>query len=345
MISKLVKNNRGIALFLVLWVLTFMIVIAGEFCHTMKTGINITRNFKESAEAFYIARAGISTAIINLINNNQSTPKSKELFTENDMDEDEDSVKWRINARIQNILFGRGEFKVRLENESGKVNINRAGKQLLKMALNRFDCDDHDRDVIVDSIIDWRDQDNFHQLNGAEDDYYRSLPEPYECKDSNFDSVEELLLIRGMTAEIFYGGLRNMVTIYPRSDPVIEQGRNKKRSSRGRRSSFNYNRININAASKEMLSSLPQMNDELVQEILDYRKKEDFFSMTDASSLLGPEVYKSVAPYITLQTTPFYIINSIGSIADSNAKCGMSAVIRIDYKLKNKYTVVQWIYN
>ena len=65
---------------------------------------------------------------------------------------------------------------------------------------------DHHADIIVDSILDWKDADDLHRLNGAESDYYLSLPNPYRAKDANFDTLEELLLVRGVTPEILYGG-------------------------------------------------------------------------------------------------------------------------------------------
>jgi general secretion pathway protein K len=62
-----------------------------------------------------------------------------------------------------------------------------------------------EQDEILDSILDWKDRDHEHRMNGAEDDYYNSLPDPYDCKDGNFDTIEELLLIKGITPELFYG--------------------------------------------------------------------------------------------------------------------------------------------
>ena len=65
--------------------------------------------------------------------------------------------------------------------------------------------------TIIDSMKDWRDADDFHRANGAEDDYYQAhyeehgMSEPYLCKNANFDSVRELLLVREMTPEILFG--------------------------------------------------------------------------------------------------------------------------------------------
>ena len=63
-----------------------------------------------------------------------------------------------------------------------------------------------ERDTVIDSIIDWRDSNHDHLLNGAEEDYYRGLDPPYSCKDGPFDVVEELLLVRGVTPRLFAGG-------------------------------------------------------------------------------------------------------------------------------------------
>lgn len=91
-----------------------------------------------------------------------------------------------------------------------------------------------ERDTIADSILDWIDGDSNFKLNGAEEDYYQGLEEPYSCKDAYFDVVEELLLVNGVRDQekqwVFYGkedkgekrpGLRDLVTTFvPRNTPT-----------------------------------------------------------------------------------------------------------------------------
>ncbi len=60
-------------------------------------------------------------------------------------------------------------------------------------------------DIITDSILDWVDPDDLVNPFGAESEYYYSLPEPYPAKNGFFDVPEELLLVRGVTPEIYYG--------------------------------------------------------------------------------------------------------------------------------------------
>jgi general secretion pathway protein K len=337
----LVKNEKGIALFLVLWVLTLLTVIVGEFCFAMRTEVNITRNFKGQTEAYYIALAGVNRAIGELIRNEvippkATTPKIAGKGKEEEPEDEEKGERWRINTDIPPVSYGEGQYEVRIGNESGKININGATEALLKMMLKGFGLEEHQESIIVDSIMDWRDENDLHRLNGAEDDYYRSLPDPYECKDGDFDSVEELLMVRGVTPEIFYGGLKDVVTVFKPPEQ-------RKRGVAGYKLiRADLNKININAAPKKTLLVLPSMTEDLAQEIINYRKESDFRSLTEVSSLVGGDVYNVISPYITLETSPYYSIMSIGKMADSKIRQGVEALVEINKKLKKGYRIMQW---
>jgi general secretion pathway protein K len=204
------------------------------------------------------------------------------------------------------------------------------------MMLNNFEIDDTNKNIIVDSIMDWRDKDNFHRANGAEDEYYLALPEPYKCKNGDFTSIEELLLVRGVTPEIFYGGLKDMVTVYQDKETGSE-------SDNLRRAEFDFNRININAASPRMLRALPRMTDDMVQEIIKYRGGKDFRSLADLQLIVGSDIYAAIWPYITLSLSPYYTIKSVGMLKESQTRQGVQAVVKIDRKLIKGYEIIQWI--
>ncbi len=336
--KALIKNEKGIALFLVLWVLTLLSVIVGEFCFAMRTEVNITHNFKRQTEAYYIALAGVNRAIGELIRNEVIPPKAnfaKIVGKEEEPEDEEKDDRWRINVDIPPVPYGQGQFEVKIGNESGKININGANESVLKMMLKGLDLEGQQESIIVDSIIDWRDKNNLHRINGAEDDYYRSLPEPYECKDGDFDTVEELLMVRGITPEIFYGGLKDIVTVFKAPE------RRKKYKAGYKIVRQDLNKININAAPRKVLLALPSMTADLVQEIMDFRKEKDFRSLTEISSLIGSEVYNAISPYITLETSPYYSIMSTGKM-EGKLRQGVQAVVEIDKRLKKGYRIVQW---
>jgi general secretion pathway protein K len=328
--KRIFKSERGIALFLVLWVMALLTVIAGEFCYFVRTEANITRNFKEETQTYYIAMSGLSFAIGELVVN-ELVPRQVKAP---DGKEEQEDIRLRINTDIPAIPFGDGQFKVERENESGKVNLNKAGAPLLKMMLSNFEIDDANKNIIVDSIMDWRDKDSLRLPNGAEDDYYLSLPQPYKSKNGDFTSIEELLLVRGVTPGIFYGGLKDMVAVYQDKETGLDNRIIAK---------FDFDKININAASPRMLRALPRMTEDVVQAIIKYREKKDFRSLTDLSLLVGSDIYAGISPYITLSLSPYYTIKSVGMLKDSQTREGVQAVVKIDRRLTKGYEVIQWI--
>jgi general secretion pathway protein K len=332
--KRLVQPEQGIALFMVLWVLILLSAIATEFCFAMRTEVNMVRNFKEQTEAYYIALAGLNRAIYELLRN-ESSPEKKKLLPDENEETAEMTPRWRMNTDIPQVPFAGGQFKVRIGNEAGKININTADEPLLKMMLNGFEIEEQEKSIIVDSIMDWRDENDLHRMNGAENDYYQSLSRPYECKNGDFDAIEELLLVRGITPEIFYGGLKNMVTAF--KDDGSKRGKVRRRSSKAGGS-----KICINAASRAMLLSLPQMTDELAQSIIDFRKEADFKSLGEVTTLLGADVYGAISRHITLTPSAYYEIEASGSIIDSRTRQGISATVEINRSIKNGYRIVQW---
>lgn len=200
-------DERGVALILTLWVLVLLTVIVTEFSTSMRTEINITRNFKEETESYYLAFAGIEKAKKEI-----TTPSVVQCLDENGIlvfkeigkgeEEEGKGAPQREDLKLE-----KGTYSYEIIDEERKLNLNTANPDMLKRLLIATGVKGALLDTIVDSIIDWRDPDNLHHLNGAEEDYYRSLPEPYSSKDGNFDTVEELLLVKGMTPEIFYGSV------------------------------------------------------------------------------------------------------------------------------------------
>jgi type II secretory pathway component PulK len=86
-----------------------------------------------------------------------------------------------------------------LDDEAAKLDLNTATYDQL-MGLPYM------TDELASAIIDWRDADSdLTGLDGAEDDYYLTLPTPYHCKNAPFESVDELRLVKGCTPELLYG--------------------------------------------------------------------------------------------------------------------------------------------
>lgn len=88
-----------------------------------------------------------------------------------------------------------------IEDEASKLNINTTASAQLMILPNMT------QDV-TDSIFDWRSATPAAN-QGAQSSYYETLPNPYHAKGAPFDTVEELLLVKGMTMDLLYGADKN----------------------------------------------------------------------------------------------------------------------------------------
>ncbi|MFO0846413.1 MAG: type II secretion system protein GspK [Gemmataceae bacterium] len=107
---------------------------------------------------------------------------------------------------------GGQAFRFGVTCESGKINLNalllydnnkgEVGRQILMGLPNMTE-------EIAAAILDWLDPDDTPRENGAENESYTSLDPPYRCKNGPLDSLEELLLVKGVTPQLLFGNDKN----------------------------------------------------------------------------------------------------------------------------------------
>ncbi|MEK7364345.1 MAG: hypothetical protein AAB016_10265, partial [candidate division NC10 bacterium] len=117
------------------------------------------------------------------------------------------------------VPLGQGTFSYRITDEEARINLNTAPPDRIDRLLAMLGADKQVRDVIKDSLQDWRDPNDLHRINGAESDHYLKLPVPYRARNANLEDVAELLQIRGVTPELYFGrggepGLAEFVTVH-----------------------------------------------------------------------------------------------------------------------------------
>jgi general secretion pathway protein K len=311
-LRSILSQQRGIALLMVLWVLTILMVIVFSFSYLVRTETFSSRAFKEGWENKFLAEAGIERAIMELFYRKQNPQNLGE----------EEQESWRIDGTEQVGALGGGYYRVRLADESGKIDLNLAPELILRNLLTSLNLPGEDKDLlvntIVDSILDWKDADDFHRLNGAESDYYQSLPHPYKAKNGNFDTVEELILVKGVTAEILYGndqkpGLVDFLTVQAKT-----------------------NKINLNAASKPVLMALPGMTSEIAEAVIAYRQDKEILSLQEIAALLG-EAQAQLTPYVTVTAGNTFTIESRGYKNSGQAGYGIQAKVTLEGNNQYRY--------
>jgi general secretion pathway protein K len=274
-------NQRGIALPLVLWTITVLVTIVFSLALASRTEVRMTSNFRDVRERKFLAQAGIERGLLEIA---YRTSVSGQAMAE--------LQPWRVDGSSYPEDLGSGSYSVSIADESGKISINGltdTNSAPLRNLIVRLGTDPETADTIVDSILDWKDADDLHRLHGAEDDYYQSLPVPYHARNNDFTAPEELLLVRGMTEQLFFGkGLVTFVTVYSK-----------------------HSGINLESASREVLLSLPGMNEPLADSLIAYREHSPTWNEADAESLLGP-VAEQARPYLAAAGTGIYTITSQG---------------------------------
>jgi type II secretory pathway component PulK len=204
-----------------------------------------------------------------------------------------------------------------LVDECSKLDINYASYDSLIYLPGMIDS-------VASSIIDWRDTDDNVNNTGAESQYYLTLPQPYMCKNQPYDTVEELLMVAGMSRLMLYGdgtapplgtltgsitasanpmadpvlarGWYDLVTVHSYSPPTQQSGNQPARGL-----------ININTAPRSVLLTLQAYGLEAgdVESIISQRLTTASLGTTDTawlSELLGQQKAGSLANYICGQS-------------------------------------------
>src|SRR5215467_1921918 len=192
-------NERGVALLIVVWIFIFLFVVAFNFSSTVREEGDAAHRFSEDTQGYYLALAGFQRGLYEYLTQppTGAAPQQNQPQQANPVGFFDGS--WREDD------LGSGISRVRLIDEGGKININRADENLLRRVFTNLGVEEPRRSILVDSILDWIDADDLHRQNGAENDYYLSLSPPYTARNGPLDTVEDLLWVRGMTPELFFG--------------------------------------------------------------------------------------------------------------------------------------------
>lgn len=316
--------ERGVILVALLWILVALSVIGLTFAREGFVEVAAARNARDLTRAYYAARAGIAAAVFRLYQKRFVPPvRGVELETVADPLDQGKVVG----------TAGEGAYEVEVQDESGKINVNMAGEEQLRSLMEALGIPKPDADVIVDSILDWRDPDNLHRLSGAEDDYYQTLDPPYRAKNGRFDAVEELLLVRGVTPDYFYGhqeagpdgamvdryGLARCLTVYS-----------------------NRVQINVNYAPLPVLLSIPGMPPDAARWIYERRSTKLFRDLQELTKEL-PATLGTSAQYLSTTDTLIYTLTSYGRMENSRVRRVIRTVVNLsDPRDPARYRIIYW---
>ena len=178
-------RQQGVALVLVLWVVTLLSVIAGNFAFSMRGEAQIARNLLSTAQAQALADGGIQRAWYEL------------------MKPPAEVNRWVGDGTAHDQRVEGGLLQISIQDESGKINLNTAPEALLMGLFRSVGVEQEPAVALVDSVQDWRDADKLRRLHGAEEAEYMAAGKSYAPSNAPFETVDELQRVLGMTPELF----------------------------------------------------------------------------------------------------------------------------------------------
>lgn len=287
-------NRDASALIVVLWVLLILALLITSMAYDMHVEAGITVYQRNRVQAQQFARAGVEFARYLLW-------KAQIIKPEMGLPRGEDEEVFLMAARVQRGLaitnyvreFETGRFSLEMIPEQAFRNVNLLDETEWPLVLAQVGVAEDLWPELIDCFIDWIDANDTMGINGAEEDDPFYIERGYSPKNAKLDTVEELLMIKGFTKAIVFGGPSPCKDALPMPGlaPLLTV--------------WGDGRVNVNSASREVLLTIPTVDEAVADDIIAQRVGPDgipdtlddgFMSVNDVLSRTrtAPEIQKRI---------------------------------------------------
>jgi general secretion pathway protein K len=186
-------GSKGAALLLVLWLAAALSAIAFTLANTVRGEIERSSTDADGLKAYYLAEGAIDRMLVYI--------ESPGAFVGPD-----GKPRFELGkTRVLNFDFPTGVARVEYAPENSKLNVNTAAPPELMNLMLALGVDPNRAQAIVAGILDWRGGTPGGSFTEF-DQYYLSLTPSFRARHASLQEIEELLLVRGITPDLFYGG-------------------------------------------------------------------------------------------------------------------------------------------
>jgi general secretion pathway protein K len=272
-----------------LWCLALLSVIVIGVLHTARMDLLVVKNYGDRIQAHYLALAGIEKAKALLYRDANDRSRSQKNHTGNFFD---------AAQQFREVSFGRGVFSVirRGRTDEGGGIIFGVSDEESRLNLNTVTADELAKlqnmtpDVAA-AIVNWRGGDN--TTVAAEAQYYAGLQPPYQPRNGPYQTVRELLMVRGVAPDLLLGrdvhqnGLLAMgekdfaLPGSVDSDDLGWAGILTVDSSVQNLNAAGEKRVNIQSADESSLTAIKGITPQMARAIVSYRGQHQFQSIAD----------------------------------------------------------------
>lgn len=341
------RSASGIALIVVMLVIVVLAVLASAFAYSMKVEAALARNSHTQTQLEWTARSAAEMARFVLGETmkiqNEPYDSMNQYWAGGPMGTNEAIFSVPQPARFDQPLspqhqLGGALFDYKIEDLERFYNVNIADDFALRQALIVMQAEVAEGDLIVDSILDWIDPDDATHLSGTESEYYERLDPPYVAKNGPIDDMTELLMIRGITPELFWGPA---VGKY-RSSAIYQQART--RFYDGEEITYPHgfadlftaisaSFVNVNTASAEVFQLVPGVDENMASAIIMNRSGPDGIDGTEQDI-----PFRSVGELATVTGLPPQVASALGQVFSVR-----SATFRVTIKVAKGEHEGTWI--
>ncbi|MGO9532838.1 MAG: general secretion pathway protein GspK [Syntrophobacteraceae bacterium] len=186
-------NSRGVIFIAVIWVCALIMWFSLQIsAQTRLEGEDQIHSIRKS-QALHLAIGGCYEALARL---GQPPPLLLNRGA---------NLNWQPDGQPHIVEYETGVAIVIVESEGTKVNVNMAQEVQLRQVLQRAGADELSSEELADRIMDFIDADDIPRPHGMEKDGYIRLGLNYIPFDGPLTSLDQLLLIPGLSQQLFYG--------------------------------------------------------------------------------------------------------------------------------------------
>lgn len=250
------RRQSGMALVLTLLTISFLVAITMQLMLTVDRQVSVATVQRERVRLDGMVLGGLNVVRAALA----ADLKANAFESPHDA--------WAtFEADKLKALTGDVALTLTVDELGGRLQVNALGDASKKryrevwlrfLLSGRFALADKDEaEALLDALGDWVDEDSTVRKDGAEESYYRTRTPGYACRNGAVTSLEELLLIKGMTPELLYGDANHEGI----ADYITVMG--------------NDGMINLNTAPLPVVQALsPEITRKMAQDLIDFRKEQ-----------------------------------------------------------------------
>lgn len=324
---KTTDTRRGAALLAVLWLSAALSAIAFTLATTVRAETERTSTAADGLRAYYLAEGALERALLYM------------TYGSGVRNPDGTARYWENGQSYLHFDFPGGRTLVEVVPETAKLNINVCQPDELLRLLMVLGVPPGRAGEITAAIIDWR---TFVPPGTITpfDSLYLSSPSSFRARHASLGETEELLLVHGMTPEIYYGSYERG----PKGNLVPHPGLKDCVSVFGSMASFDVN--SIHPALMQALGLTPETIHAIVlrRRIAPIRGAQELMALVQASGPAGQRLRVGGNSIFTLRATA-RPVRAGGKLSDLARSIGVTVQMHFIGTYDRPYDVLRWYDN